>query len=251
VNKIGSFLRDRAGRWYMDFVAPNPRAYTVDSLKMALFNYFFPIDLKEKLRRDFHRMCQGEMRIVDYVCALKRLQKRLPDISDRQICIKLWHTVHIYICVKWTDTGMTAEDTELDELCEAAQCYEASEKIQQEYKNRGNMRGSNRRYDNRKPNEQNRSHEPAGTPVRGRQRTQRLRETRRAGKVTVHLTKARQAKTGRRATNQSSRTKNAMSYERPGNASTAKNRVTCSKTAPVDTWPNPWDCTARHYAMHT
>ncbi|KAF8597466.1 hypothetical protein BDV93DRAFT_452832 [Ceratobasidium sp. AG-I] len=108
VRHLGSFLRGKAARWFMDFVAPEPESYTMDTLKVALFQYCFKPDLREQLRRDFKFARQGNMCILDYIQSLKRLQRRIPDITEQQLCIKLWESVHVYLKMKWSDAGMTS-----------------------------------------------------------------------------------------------------------------------------------------------
>ncbi|KAF8602507.1 hypothetical protein BDV93DRAFT_444052 [Ceratobasidium sp. AG-I] len=135
VQHIGSFLKEKAARWYMDFVAPDLDSYTVDTLKMALFTYCFLLDLKSKLWGEFKHTRQGSQKFQDYVRLLKRFQHRIPDITamtitDRQLCIKLWETVPTYIRVKWTDAGMNSKDTALEQLCKAAIQFETAEEIQ-------------------------------------------------------------------------------------------------------------------------
>ncbi|KAF8596462.1 hypothetical protein BDV93DRAFT_410558, partial [Ceratobasidium sp. AG-I] len=67
--------------------------------------------------------------ILDYIQSLKRLQRRIPDITERQLCIKLWESVHVYLKMKWSDAGMTSEDTPLRDLMESAVRFEATEEI--------------------------------------------------------------------------------------------------------------------------
>ncbi|KAG8734303.1 hypothetical protein FRC10_011771 [Ceratobasidium sp. 414] len=129
VRYLGTFLKDKAARWYMDFVAPNPERYTVDTIKIGLFAYCFPADLKAKLRREFKYARQGNQKFVDYLQQLWRLQRRIPDITDHQLCIKLWDTVQTYIKIKWIEAGLDAEVSELETLTSSAERYEAVEEV--------------------------------------------------------------------------------------------------------------------------
>ncbi|KAG8755301.1 hypothetical protein FRC12_010923 [Ceratobasidium sp. 428] len=109
VRYLGTFLEGKASQWYMCYVAPNPEEYTVDSLKASLFGYFFPANFKSELRNEFSQAQQGEHRFIDYLRLLQRFQRRLPDISDLQLCIKLCDTVHTYIKIGWIEAGMDPE----------------------------------------------------------------------------------------------------------------------------------------------
>ncbi|KAG8719665.1 hypothetical protein FRC09_010799 [Ceratobasidium sp. 395] len=103
--------------------------YTVDSLKASLFGYFFPANFKSELRNEFNQAQQGEHRFIDYLRLLQRFQRRLPDISDLQLCIKLCDTVHTYIKIGWIEAGMDPESTDLETLSIAAQRFETAKTI--------------------------------------------------------------------------------------------------------------------------
>ncbi|KAG8693057.1 hypothetical protein FRC08_009346 [Ceratobasidium sp. 394] len=113
----------------MDFVAPDPERYTVDTIKIGLFAYCFPPDLKAKLRREFKYVRQGGMKFIDYLQLLRRLQRHILDITDRQLCLKLWDTVQTYIKIKWIEAGLDAEVSELESLATSAERYEAAEEV--------------------------------------------------------------------------------------------------------------------------
>ncbi|KAG9087113.1 hypothetical protein FRC07_012906 [Ceratobasidium sp. 392] len=102
---------------------------------MGLFAYCFPADLKSQLRNEFNSAKQENQKFVDYLQTLKRLQRRIPDITDRHICLKLWKTIHEYIKIKWIENGMNGESTSLETLSEAAERYEAAERVKR--KNEG------------------------------------------------------------------------------------------------------------------
>ncbi|QRV77540.1 Pol polyprotein/retrotransposon [Ceratobasidium sp. AG-Ba] len=127
VSKFGSHCSGKAANWYMDEVAPNPKKWTMDTLKVGLFNHCFPHNMKNELRREYNSAWQHNLRFLDYVRLLKRYQRRIPDIRDRDICLKLWDTVQDYIHDKWLENGINPETTSLDEMCESAGRYEAAE----------------------------------------------------------------------------------------------------------------------------
>ncbi|QRW13669.1 Pol polyprotein/retrotransposon [Ceratobasidium sp. AG-Ba] len=119
VGKFGSHCLGKAANWYMDEVAPNPKKWTMDTWKIGLFNHCFPHDMKNKLRREYNSAQQRDLLFLDY--------RRIPDIRDRDICLKLWDTVQDYIHDKWLENGINPETTSLDEMCESAGPYEAAE----------------------------------------------------------------------------------------------------------------------------
>ncbi|QRW13085.1 Pol polyprotein/retrotransposon [Ceratobasidium sp. AG-Ba] len=127
VRKFGVHCKGKASTWYMDEVATDPKKWTVDQIKMGIFNHCFPPDMKRRLRREFKNARQGGLKFMDYMRLLRRYQRRIPDINDQDICIKLWDTVHGYIQVGWLRNGLDAETNSLEELCEAAERHEAAE----------------------------------------------------------------------------------------------------------------------------
>ncbi|QRV95892.1 Pol polyprotein/retrotransposon [Ceratobasidium sp. AG-Ba] len=129
VEYLPAFLEGSAGRWFMDTVAMNPSNFTLKDVTMGLFAQFFPPDLKAQQRRRFTNARQGEMKFNEYIRELRRLQRRIPDITDRQICVKLWDTVQPYLKVKWIEAGVDAEVDTLEHMCETAERFEAAENI--------------------------------------------------------------------------------------------------------------------------
>ncbi|KAG8775255.1 hypothetical protein FRC12_001589 [Ceratobasidium sp. 428] len=102
---------------------------------MGRFAYCFPTDLKSQLRNEFDAAKQENQKFMDYLQTLKRLQCRIPDISNRQIYRKLWKTVHEYIKIRWIENRMDGETTNLQTLSETAERYEAAEHMKR--KNEG------------------------------------------------------------------------------------------------------------------
>ncbi|KAG8693823.1 hypothetical protein FRC09_010274 [Ceratobasidium sp. 395] len=135
VEYMGTFLKKKARRWYIDHVIPNLNQYTVDSIKMGQFAYCYPTDLKSQLRDEFDAAKQENQKFMDYLQTLKRLQCRIPDISNRQIYRKLWKTIHEYIKIRWIENRMDGETTNLQTLSETAEWYEAAERMKR--KNEG------------------------------------------------------------------------------------------------------------------
>ncbi|QRV77164.1 Pol polyprotein/retrotransposon [Ceratobasidium sp. AG-Ba] len=129
VEYLPAFLEGSAGRWFMDTVATNPSNFTLKDVTMGLFAQFFPPDLKAQQRRRFTNARQGDMKFNDYMRELRRLQRRIPDITDRQICVKLWDTVQPYLKVKWIEAGIDAEVDTLERMCESAERFEAAEDV--------------------------------------------------------------------------------------------------------------------------
>lgn len=72
---------------------------------------------------------QNSTKFVDYLRLLKHYQRRLPDITVRHLCHKIWDTANRYIKVKWIEAGMDGEHTELQVLADAAERSEKAENV--------------------------------------------------------------------------------------------------------------------------
>ncbi|QRV99116.1 Reverse transcriptase (RNA-dependent DNA polymerase) [Ceratobasidium sp. AG-Ba] len=114
----------------MDHVAPEPEKWDIDSVKMSLYTNFFPPDMKARLRRELkHAKQQPTEKFADYLRRLKRLQRRIGDIDDKGICLKLWDTVHRYLKIKWIEADVDPEDGNLELMTDLARRFEAAEEV--------------------------------------------------------------------------------------------------------------------------
>ncbi|KAG8779130.1 hypothetical protein FRC12_024622 [Ceratobasidium sp. 428] len=110
----GTFLTEKAAQWYMDFVALDPKKYTVNLIKIGLFSYCILADLKAQLCQDFKYTQQGETEFIDYL---------------RRICTKLWDTVQPYLKIKWIKAGIDAETADIETMHVPTKRFEAAEEV--------------------------------------------------------------------------------------------------------------------------
>jgi len=130
---MSQFLDGAAKRWFIDFVADQPSKWTVDSIGIGLFNYFFPPQIKSQFRREFETAKQGALPFKHFVQHVQNLAKRLGDISERQIILRIWKGSHYYLREKWSENGYDPELSELKELLITGQRYEIAESITKKY----------------------------------------------------------------------------------------------------------------------
>lgn len=134
VEQMGTFLVGEAKTWYMNMVAPDPDKWTIEEIGTALFDNFFPARIRSKFRRDFETAEQGERNFKPFCQHVKNLANRLPDITQRQIILRIWNGSNQYLRNKWNESGYDPELSTLEELEITGERFEIAE--------------NNRKYDN-------------------------------------------------------------------------------------------------------
>jgi hypothetical protein len=87
VRHIKGYLKGKAASWYMQFVAPQPWKWTMKRVGEALFDHFFPPQLRSELRRRFNNATQGSRNIKEWIQYVTTLASRVPDLTERSIVI--------------------------------------------------------------------------------------------------------------------------------------------------------------------
>ncbi|GAB1528299.1 hypothetical protein RhiTH_011492 [Rhizoctonia solani] len=67
---VSQFLEDKAATWYMMNVAPDPEAYTMETIYIGLYKYCFPPDFKEEVQHQYNQKQQGDLSVQDYFAKL-------------------------------------------------------------------------------------------------------------------------------------------------------------------------------------
>ncbi|KAH7311183.1 hypothetical protein B0J17DRAFT_585391, partial [Rhizoctonia solani] len=110
VKHMKGFLEGKAAVFYMSHVAPEVTKYTLTLVFQELFDY------SEHGFRDFYR-------------ELRKIQRRLTDINDKALAVRMWEGAHSYLRVEWARNGYSAEHNTPKELEESAIRYENAEII--------------------------------------------------------------------------------------------------------------------------
>jgi len=91
IRVIPRLLTGTAEKFYLQYVARNPDMYTVKELLGDLFDYCFPDDFIEQMRQKWDKLTQGKLRVREYTREIADLAQKFPEMSERQVVLKLWN----------------------------------------------------------------------------------------------------------------------------------------------------------------
>ncbi|QRW24059.1 Transposon Ty3-I Gag-Pol polyprotein [Rhizoctonia solani] len=151
VRHVKSFLKDKAASYYMLHVAPNVTQYTLTLVFQGLFDYCFPPDSQARIRRKFNNMTQSDRGFRDFYRKLCKIQRRLADINNKSIAVRMWEGAHSYIRIEWAKNGYSAEHNLPEELEESAIRFETAEKIRRTEENQTNDCRDQSTYKGKRP----------------------------------------------------------------------------------------------------
>ncbi|QRV81672.1 Transposon Ty3-I Gag-Pol polyprotein [Ceratobasidium sp. AG-Ba] len=201
-----NFLKGKAGAYYMQSVATRPGEYTMDRLHKELFAWCFPPDILSRTRRQFDTVRQGERGFIEFVRELQKYQRRVDDITDKQVAHRVCVGANAYLRIEWAKAGITPEQHSLAIIEQTGVRFETAEKIKRSAEKndklfkpfkstRGNESSiesnkiaytnssNNTKYNNNRPNGQNNSKRQFKPKPQGPKLTpQQLEEYRAAGK---------------------------------------------------------------------
>lgn len=124
-----AFLWGRAAHYYMTFVAPTIKKWSVESLRWGLFDCCFPSAFRRQMRTRFYASEQGKWTVCEFLQYLQSMAAWLPDISGFQITQQYWDGANSYLRIEWTDTGLTPDYSSLMALEIAPEHFEQAEKL--------------------------------------------------------------------------------------------------------------------------
>ena len=93
VERMPSFLTDKASKFYMQFVGDSPHTWTLDRFFVKLMEYCFPPDYRQRQRTRFTKLKQGDKSIIDFHHEIELLSTLLGDVSERERVQRLWYGV--------------------------------------------------------------------------------------------------------------------------------------------------------------
>ncbi|QRW20520.1 Zinc finger, CCHC-type [Rhizoctonia solani] len=117
---VSQFLDNKAASWYMLNVALDPGSYSMELIYVGLYDYCFPPDFKDNMRKLYNKKKQGDLGVQDYFAKLACLQRRLQEVTDHQHVLRVWDSAAQYIKVGWALKGMRLEATTCKTLQETA-----------------------------------------------------------------------------------------------------------------------------------
>ncbi|KAF8749784.1 hypothetical protein RHS01_09845 [Rhizoctonia solani] len=176
VRGICRFLDGKASKWYMSKIAPNLDRvrYEIRDIYSQLYQYCFPPDFKEKLRKKYESLTQGERVVQDFFADLELYRTRLSDVTDSQHVRRAWNGAARYIRVEWAIRGIRPESTTIEELKRVAEDIERAYKEKRAIEHDSGKRENHKRERSRSPNRK-RDHKGNNSQRNGSFRDQRPR----------------------------------------------------------------------------
>ncbi|QRV82348.1 Transposon Ty3-G Gag-Pol polyprotein [Ceratobasidium sp. AG-Ba] len=159
VRHFSKVLKGKASAWYMAHVATNQRRYTMKKIYQELFDYCFPPDFIEKLRKQYERLRQNDLSVQDYFAKSDQLRKRLHGNDDEQHIIRLFDGIHPEIRAHLRIMRVEPGEVTLEDLKSKAIAIERALKINKKEKPTDNPNTDNRR-DRDRDRDRNRSKSP-------------------------------------------------------------------------------------------
>ncbi|GAB1524382.1 hypothetical protein RhiTH_007536 [Rhizoctonia solani] len=142
---VSQFLDNKAASWYMLNVALDPGRYSMESIYVGLYDYCFPPDFKDDMRKLYNEKKQGDSGVQDYFAKLACLQRRLQEVTDHQHVLRVWDGAAQYIKVGWALKGLRPEATTCKTLRETALDIECTHKYKRSIEKLGNDKLGSRR----------------------------------------------------------------------------------------------------------
>ncbi|KAF8694387.1 hypothetical protein RHS03_08195, partial [Rhizoctonia solani] len=158
VRNVSRFLSGKAARWYMAKIAPNlgKVRYEVEDVYKLMYEYCFPPDFKETLRKRYESIRQGARCVQDFFADLELYRTRLSDITDLQHVRRAWDGAARHIRAEWAMKGYRADNATFDQLKAAAldieRSYNVSRNQVNEHVKRDSHKGERSRSPDRKRN---------------------------------------------------------------------------------------------------
>ena len=126
IKLLGSSLTGKANTFYMRYVALKQDKWTVDTLITALFDYCFPNNTMELLRRKWDKTVQGKKRVLEYARELENLAQKFKEMNKRQVVLKFWKGLNGNLRGDMVMQRVNPEQDDLDTVVnEAIQCEKA------------------------------------------------------------------------------------------------------------------------------
>ena len=91
VKMMARLLTKKGKQFYLSYVAKDPRRWTVAKMIPRIFNYCFPSDVLEQLRRKWDRLVQGKKQVRDYAREIENLARKFKEMNERQVVLKFWN----------------------------------------------------------------------------------------------------------------------------------------------------------------
>jgi len=167
IRLISDLVTGKAANFYMMYVAKCQKEWTLARLFPAMFDYCFPNDILQKLRRKWDNMTQGKSRVEDYAREIEKLARRFEEITERTVVLTFWKGLNaeirkhmvimganpelhgIGVMIQLAITGEKARD-QSDRITKSEQGRQTSDETRRpkrEWTRFKNRTGGNKHYD--------------------------------------------------------------------------------------------------------
>ncbi|KAF9785380.1 hypothetical protein BJ322DRAFT_1020915 [Thelephora terrestris] len=120
ITMLNKYVTDKAGVFYMKYVAEKAKMWTMTAIFEGLFDYCFPKDFKSNLRRKLMAATQGKSRITEFIRDIELMADRFPDVNSRGIIDIFWGGMHQAIRVEVLKMGAHPERSDLTTIADCA-----------------------------------------------------------------------------------------------------------------------------------
>ena len=120
ITLLNKYVTDKAGVFYMKYVARKVRQWTLTDVFEGLFDYCFPKDFKSTLRRRLMTANQGRTRVSEFIRDIELMAGRFPDVNKRSIIEIFWWGIRPALRVEVIKMGANPERSSLDTIVDCA-----------------------------------------------------------------------------------------------------------------------------------
>jgi len=113
IRVMADLVTGKAQGFYMDYVAMRQSRWTLATLFPAMFDYCFPNDIMQRLRKKWDNMTQGKSRVQDYARDMEKLARKFKEANERTVVLAIWKGLNANIRKHMILMGI---DPEIDDL---------------------------------------------------------------------------------------------------------------------------------------
>ena len=121
---MADLLTGKAQGFYMDYVAMRQDRWTLATIFPALFDYCFPNDIMQRLRKKWDNMAQGKSRVEDYSREMEKLARKFKEVNERTVVLAFWKGLKSEIRKHMVLMGADPEVDDLNSVIDKAMISE-------------------------------------------------------------------------------------------------------------------------------
>jgi len=126
IRVMTDLVSGKAKGFYMDYVAMRQDRWTLATLFPAIFDYCFPNDIMERLRKRWNNMSQGKSRVEDYARDMEKLARKFKEVNERSAVLAFWKGLNAELRKHMVLLGADPEIDDLNSVIDKALISEKS-----------------------------------------------------------------------------------------------------------------------------